>query len=271
MNIHTNYMIMKPMQFPWLFVSPLDTKGLEFHLAPDLSICIEGIISGDQDFMISHIIMGVEQIEVNEIQAEQMFLTEFLPNKSKERISKAFKNEGISCFFSIKQMEYLQTLFTEKNFMSYSVSVTYRDKKVDDIALLPPKEFNLVSAAFDELDVHWSVSHKENKKEFVERYADGYEKKVAKLEDHSRKDLWGKIKNKNMMKRIGTSIGAIVLGIGGFIARSRLSSSGGAGGIIAGLILGTAGVILEMYGRQEAENTLRQLKVADRAERVAFN
>lgn len=266
-----NYTIMKPIQMPWLFVSPLDNKGLEYHLTPDLSICIEGIISGEQEFVISHVVMGIEQIEVNEIQAEQMFMTEFLPNKSKERISKAFKNEGISCFFSIKQMEYLQNLFTERNFMSYNVSVTYKDKKVEDVAMLPPKEFSLVSSAFDELDVHFNVSHKENKKEFVERYAQGYEKKVAKLEDHSRKNLWEKVKNKNMMKRIGTSLGAIVLGVGGMIARSKLSSGGGIGGMIAGLIFGTAGIVLELYGRQEAEITLRQLKVADRAERMAFN
>lgn len=270
MSVDIRYLIMRPIQLPWLFVSPLDTKGLEYHLTPDLSICMEGIVSGEQEFIISHIMMGVEGMEVDAIQADHIFNNEFLPAKSKERTAKAFRNEGVSCFFTIKQMDYLQKLFSERNFMSYTVTVKYKEKKVEEIEMLPPKEFKMISQVFEELDVQFTAPYKTNKGTFEERYEKGYEKKIAMHEEKVKKSLWDKVKEKSVMKRIGTSVGAIALGIGGMLARSKLSAIGGVGGTIAALALGTAGVLLELYGRAEAQDTLVKLKVADRTERMAF-
>lgn len=271
MSVDMKYMIMRPIQLPWLFVSPLDTRGLEYHLTPDLSICMEGIISGEQEFIISHVMMGIEGIEVNEIVANQMFINEFLPGKSKERLVRAFKNDGVSCFFTIKQMEYLQKLFEERNFMSYNVTVMYKDKRVEEIEMLPPKEFKLVSDVFADLDVQFSCSYKTNKEAFEGRYNEGYEKKIASTETKNKATLWEKVKDKNVLKRIGTSVGAIALGIGGMLVRSKLASLGGVGGTIAALVLGTAGVVLELYGRSEAQDTLVKLKFEQKTERMAFN
>lgn len=270
MDLTMGHVIMKPIQLPWMYVSPSGLKGLDYHLAPDLFIRLEGIISGEQEFVIGHVVLGIEGVEVDEITAEHVFTTEYLPNKSKERITKAFKDEQNSCFFTTKQMEQLQKLFEGRNFMAYNVSVYYQDKKIDDIPTLPPAQFKLISQAFDDLDVFSKQSYKDNKQAHEETYEKCYKVKTAELEDKQKKGLWEKVKQKNLRKRIGIAFGLVASGVGAVIAQRMLVERGGAISLIAALIVGTAGVFAEMYGRNEAGNTLRQLQFEGKAERMAF-
>lgn len=270
MEVISNYFIMKPFQLPWMYVSPADSKGLEYHLSPDLSIRLDGIISGDLELVIGHIVLAVEGIEANELDAESIFLNEFFPAKSKERIFKSFKDGQSSCFFNSRQMEYLQKLFTEKNFMSYNVTVFYKDKKVEMIEALPPKEFKMVMEVFNELQVQGAVDFKLSREEIEERYEKSYEKKVASLEEKTKKSLWEKVRNKDIRWQLLKSIGSIAIGIGGLIARNILAQRGDVLSSIVAVILGTLGILVELYGRQEAQNTLYSLRIGDRPERMVF-
>jgi hypothetical protein len=270
MNLNSGYMVMRPIQLPWMYATPSGLKGLDYHLSPDLFIRMEGILTGDKEFNISHIILALEGVEVNELQAEHIFLNEYLPAKSKERIAKAFKDEQVSCFFTVKHMEYLQKLFESQNFMSYDISVYYKDRKVEDIPTLPPKEFKLISQVFDDLDVLQKLSHKENRKEIEEKYEECYREKIAATEDQVKKNLWKQIQHTDLKKHIGKAVGSVAFGIAAVILQQMLTSRGGIISITAAFVVGTLGVFMELYGRNEAQNTLRQLQFEGRAERMAF-
>lgn len=270
MDLNLGYSIMKPIQLPWMYVSPSGLRGLDFHLSPDLFVRLEGIITGDKEFVTGHIVLGIEGVEVDEIQAEHIFMNEYFPNKSKERIARAFKSEQNSCFFTTKQMEHLQKLFETNNFMACNVSVYYKDHKVEDVPSLPPAQFKLVSQAFDNLDVFQKMSHKENKQVLNEKFDANYQAKTAELEDKTKKNLWEKVKHKNLRKRIGMAAGSVAVGITALIAQRKLVERGGAISLIAALIIGTVGVFVELYGRNEVSSTLKQLQFEGKAERMAF-
>lgn len=268
--LNQGYAIMKPIQLPWMFVSPSGLKGLDFHLAPDLFIRLEGIISGEQEFIVGHFVLQVEGFEVDELTAEQIFMNEYLPAKSKERINKAFKDGQNSCFFTMKQMEQLQVLFGAKNFMSYDVSVYYKDRKVEDVPSLPPDEFKKISKAFSELDVFGKDSWKETQQEREEKYDQVYMQKTAELEDKQKKSLWEKVKGKGMRKRAGFAFGTIVAGALAFVAQRKLADRGGILAMVGSVIVGSAAVILELYGSNEAGNVIKQLQYEGKSERMAF-
>lgn len=268
--MHLGYFIMKPIQLPWMYVSPAGMRGLDYHLSPDVYIRLEGIITGDQEFNIGHTVLGIEGLEVNELQAESIFVNEYLPAKSKERVIRAFKDEQSSCFFTTRQMEHLQALFEQHNFMSYSVTVYYRDRKVEDIPSLPRKEYKLVSQAFDDLNVAKQMDYKENREESEQRYEESY-KKTAELEEMQiKKSLWAKVRNKGIKKKISMAIGSVAIGVTAVIAQHKLTERGGAISLIAALLIGTAGVFMELYGRNEANQLMRQLQFEGRTERMAF-
>jgi hypothetical protein len=259
MNIILNHVIMESIQLPWIHVSPIDAKGLEYHLTPDLSIHLNGILSGDLDFLISHIILDIEGLQINELQAEPIFLNEFLPAKSKERVAKSLKDSETSCFFTTKQMEYLHKLFEERNFMSCDVSVYYQGRRIDDIAELPSKEFKLAIDAFEELNVMAVLNYKKQKGKLKDAYAANFRKKVAAQEDRTTKTLWDRVKHKNMRKKIGLAFGAMISGAFGMIVKSNLATKKGIGFSAVGLVLGTLGIVIEMYGKNQAQQIVQQL------------
>jgi hypothetical protein len=188
---------MKPLQLPWMYVSPSGSRGLDYHLSPDLFIRMEGIIAGNMEFVVSHVVLGLEGIEVDAIQAEHIFKSEFLPAKSKERVIKAFKDEQSSCFFQTRHMEWLQKHFDENNFISTDVTVYYKDKKIEDVASLPAKEFKLAYHALDDLGAVQIMPLKENREELTQKYEERYQEKVAELEEKTKKSLWEKVKAPN--------------------------------------------------------------------------
>lgn len=271
MELNLSYGIMRPIQLPWMYVSPSGLKGLDLHLTPDVFVRLEGIISGEQEFVIGHFILSaVEKMEVDELTAEHIWMSEYFPAKSKERIAKAFKDEQNSCFFTMKQMEALQELFSTRNFMAYDVTVFYKDQKIEDIASLPEKEFKSVSKAFDELDVFRKDSWKDNKVEYEAKREQVYHEKTAELEQKQKKGLWEKVRGKGFRKRVGIAFCSAIIGVAGFIAQRKLAERGGPISLIAAMVVGTIGVFAELYGRHEANETLKKLQYEGRAERVAF-
>lgn len=266
-----NYSIKQPMQLPWMFTSPSGLKGIEYHLSPSLSIQFDDIISGDMEFVISHVILGLEKMEVNELQAEEIFKIEYLPAKSKERVVKSLSDKEVSCFFTARQMEHLQKMFEERNFMSLNVSVLYKGKKVDHIAYLPPTEFELVYKAFEEFDVVAEHSHKKNRDKDTETYHETFknQKKVASLEDRSPTKLWDRVKEPKVSKRIAKAVGSVAIGVISIFAQRRLANIGGFWSALSALVIGTIGVFSELYGRQEAQSTLHTLRV-DKNDRGVF-
>lgn len=265
-----DYMIMEPFKLPWMYVSPLDKSGLEYHLSPRLSIHLEGIISGDMEFVVSHQIMALGEKELNALEAEHLFMSEIFPSKSKERVAKSFKDGNVSCFFTTNHMEYLDKLFSERNFMCSRISVYYNDRKIQDVAQLPPEEFKLISSTFEELNVCWSLPHKTNKKEFEEKYDQALKESVAEEERSNKKGLWNQVKAKGMKKKLLISLGSVALSVGGFVARTKLSKQEGTIPALLAVLIGTASVLLELHGRQETQSHLRSLKFGGN-ERMGFN
>lgn len=270
MDLKTGYSIMRPIQLPWMFVSPSGLSGLDYHLSPDVFIRFEGIISNEKEFKIAHAILEIEKIEVSELEAEEIFESQYLPAKSKERVSKSLKNQQTSCFFTARQMEALSQFFEARKHMVLDVSVYYKDRKVDEIATLPNDEFHLVSKAFDELDVFWKDSHRQNKEAYETMRAEVYKEKTAELEIGQKKKLWDRVKNKGVRKRIATAVATVAGGIASLIIQRALVQRGGATALAGAFIFGTIGVFVELYGRNEANDTLRMLQF-DGKERMGFN
>lgn len=271
MDLNLGYSIMKPLQLPWMFVSPSGFKGLDFHLAPDLFIRMEGIISGDLEFAIGEAVFQIEKIEVDQMAGEHLFMSEYFPGKSKERIARAFKSGESSCFFTSRQMEELQKLFNTRNFIAYDVSVYYQDRKVDDVASLPHHEFGLIAKAFENLDVRQNLSWKENKEILCEAYEENFKEKTAELEDKQKKSLWQKVKGKGLKKRIGIAFGVIFVGSGAIALQRWLAMSiGGPWGLLGAAVAGTIGMLLEVYGSSELGSIIKQLHFEGRTERMAF-
>lgn len=268
MHIDINYHIMKPLQLPWMNVTPADLKGLDYHITKDLHLKLNGIISGDQEFVISHVLLALEEVEVNELEAEHIFTSEILPAKSQERITKSLKDQQFSCFFNQKQMDYLHKLFEEKNFMCSDVTVWYKGRKVDDIAQLPEKEHQLTLDIFEELEVIGGFDHKVNKEDFLSHYQEARKEKVAEMDETIRKSKWDRVTNKDFRKKAGKAFVSAFVGIGCMVLRTRLSMKGGIWTGALAIIAGIVGIGLEFHSREEMHHLLKILKSHDKTERV---
>lgn len=260
MELKFDFHIIKPIQLPWEMVSPTELGGLEYHLSPELSMQMNGIVTGDQVFHVGEQLIYMGQQEVTGFQIEEVFLNEIMPNKSQERIKKSFREGRSTCFFTSRQMDYFQQLFTERNFMSNDVSVYYKGHRVDDIIQLPSKEYKMIIAAFEELDVKWCLGER-SREETNEKFEESIKENAGKLGDNSKQNAKEKLKDKRFLKRLAIGIGAIMIGIGALIGRKKLSDGKGTGVAIAAVLVGTVGVIMEAFGRQELQNCMRNFRM----------
>jgi hypothetical protein len=258
MEIKFDFYIIKPIQLPWEFVSPTELGGLEYHLSPELSVQINGMVTGDTTFHVGEQMIFMDQQEVTGFQIEEVFLNEIMPNKSQERIIKAFREGRSSCFFTSRQMAFFQQLFTERNFMSNEVSVYYKGIKVKDVTQLPIKEYKMIIAAFEELDVKWCLDEI-SKEQVNEKVEQSIKDNAGRLGDSVRQNTKEKLKNKQFLKRLAVGMGAVVVGIGGLIGRKKLSEGKGAWTVVAAVLVGVTGVIMELFGRQELQSCMRIL------------
>lgn len=260
MNLSMNYHINKPLQLKWMYISPTEDKGLEYHLSPDLSLHIEGIFSGDYIFDIGHIILALEQVEANELQADEIFYKEFLPGKSKERVAKAYKDGETSCFFTTRHMEYLQNLFESKNFIASHVALYYKGRKVDDPVELPSKEFQVAMDAFEELEVKWEVDEKASRQEVEEAREQAIKKNAGKLEEKKSRNMWEKIKTKKMLRRLGMAIGSSAIAVTGLLYKKHLMEKPGIGSALVAIAIGVVSLLAESYVKQEINNYVMILR-----------
>lgn len=260
MSFSKEYMIIEPFNLPWAHVSPANEQGLEYHLSPHLSILIDGIVSGEDKFLISHFLLQLDNIETNELEGEHIFRTEMLPAKSKERIKRAFDDDETTCFFSTRQMENLQKLFESKNFMSYEVKVVYGGTVVDDVVELPKSAFDLVIEAFEELHVQGTFDFKKHKEDLEEDYRKALETKVSSIEEKSQGNLWSRMKKKGLRKKLAMAMGCLTIGVAGFIGR-RMIEPGGMRNTAFSVILGVIGIAAEMYGRNMMEDVIGEVSI----------
>jgi F0F1-type ATP synthase assembly protein I len=261
MSFNKNYIIPTPFNLVWSQVSGTESYGLEYHLTADLSIRMEELFSGNDEFPLGQYVInddlrGTEK--VNQIQIDNLWRTEFMPAKTSERIQRFFREGNITCFFSERHMKRLEEKWTNGGYTSGKVSVIFQGKIVNEIIELPPKEFKLIMDAFDELNVQATIDYRNSKQEMEEDYREAYEKKIAKREKYAQKNMFDKLREKHVQKKAAFSIGAIVLGISGYIAKRFLSTKG-PWGIAASIVLGTIGVICEVYGQTELNNVTNSL------------
>lgn len=260
MELKFNFHIIKPIQLPWEFVSPIETGGLEYHLSPELSITFDGLVTGDQAFHCGHQLIA-QDMEVNEFDAEEIFQNEILPNKSFERIKRCFKEGRNTCFFTSRQMAQLNELFEKRNFMSYEVGVYYRGKKVEDIVHLPAKEYKLIMGVFDELEVKMSIDGKLSQEEMNEVYEKSIKENAGRLGDQLKQDVKEKLKDKRFLKRLAVGFGSVIVGIGALIGRKKLSEGDGVGVAVAAVLVGAVGIVIEIFGRQELRACMRNIRM----------
>ena len=266
MEFNDYFFTMKPIQLPWAKVSPANAQGLDYHLSPNLTLRIEGIFSGDQEFFISEVLLRLENMSAEEdgvidaLMEEQIFQREIMPNKTQGRISRHFKEPDISVFFTAKQMAALEDMFNNNRFIAQTITVLLNGNKVNDIYELGPQDFRLVLDAFDDLEIDMKISHKESKEEFMEAYNENFEKKVAAKEDKERTTFWEKISRKGDRKRIIKTVLVSMAAVGCWIAKKALASQGWKGKLCA-VPIGVLGVILDMYSQTEMLGFLRGIQI----------
>lgn len=270
MKINKQYVILEPLQLPWLYVTPTSDNGLEYHLSTKLSVRINGIVSGEDAFVTSHMLAAIDGLEVSELEAEQQYEVEIMPGVTRERVAKTFKTGESSAFFTTRQMEALQQLFESKNYISHDVSVHYDGRRVDDVVELPAKEFDLIKHAFADLHVMATIDYKTSKEEIEEAYEKSIKQNAGKLGDESKKNIWERVTSKGVRKRIGVALGSLLVGVGGLVARQKVQTKQGLAPTLVSIACGLAGIVLEMYGRNELQKIMRLLAVNKR-EKVVFN
>jgi hypothetical protein len=220
---------------------------------------LDGLVTGDQVFHCGHQLIR-QEMEVSEFDAEELFQNEMMPNKSSERIKRSFKDGRHSCFFNSRQMADLNELFEKRNFMSNEVAVYYKGRKVDMVEELPGKEYKMVIAVFDELDVKRCLDEN-SKAKTSEIYEESIKENAGKLGDNFRQNTKEKLKDKHFQKRIAIGFGAVIVGIGAWIGRKKLSEGDGIGVTIAAVLVGAIGVAMEIFGRQELKSCMRNIKM----------
>jgi F0F1-type ATP synthase assembly protein I len=256
-----NYIIPTPFKLDWAYVSPSDNNGFDYHLSPDLTVRIEGLFSGRVEFIVPQHILAADGIKVAAIEAEHIWKTDYMPGKTNERIQRFFKEGNMTCFFTKAHIDWLVEAFDnndEHAYTSSNVSVLYKGRAVDDIVELPPAEFKMVMEVFDELNVQATIDFRASRETMEEDYQKAYEKKTAERERHSQQSAFDKLKNKGMRKRIAIAIGASVLGVCGHIFRRRLAGAG-PWGIAAAILVGTLGIVFDVYGKQELTSVLQSI------------
>ena len=266
MEFIQNFFTLKPLHFHWIEVSPADERGLDYHLSPNLCLRIEEIFSGSQEFSISEILVSLEdQVQsdnpaINRMQEEHIFMREMMPNKTQARITRHFRDPDISIFFNNKQMDYLEELFENHNFIAKRITVMLNGHRVDDIIELGPSDFKLVMEMFEELEVQGGIDYVENKKEFMDAYNDYFREKVAKHSESQREGFWAKMKRKDERKKILKTSLFITLGVACWVGKRVLLSCGWPGKLCA-IPLGAVGVVFDMHGQAEAMGLLRSVKI----------
>lgn len=268
MEFFHSYFTMQPLELDWMKVSPAaEGGGIEYHLTPDLFLRIEDIVSGNNNFIISEFIMdleagkGKEGEVANRMADEATFAREYLANKSQARVTRSFEDPDISAFFRRDHIDILEVQFQNNQYFAGSITVFYRNQKVDDVLELGKDDFRIVTRLFDDLGVQGSVDFRKNKEEFEQKYDEALKEKVASRESEVKKSVWNRLTKKESRKQTITALATTAIGVAGWVAKRALMSMFGIWGKLAAVVVGTVGICLEAYGRNELGEIVRGLKV----------
>lgn len=201
-----NFAIVEPFGLDWKYVMPHDYETLEYCVTPTVSVLFHKITNGKNPFHIGSFIM-------EDASRRAQFNNEIMPQRSQERIERAFKDEEISVFFALEDAKALDVLFKEEGFICRRLEVREHGRPVD-ILNLDEADFNKVVMLFGEwkvmattdFDKQWE-NITEEAAEIREEIAKGMRQKQAARDEKAMG-----VTKKTLIQRSALATGLIALG-----------------------------------------------------------
>lgn len=252
-----NYTIMVPFSLDWRLVAPRDYETLEYFVTPELSFVFQMITNGRSPFEIGSYFVHIEK----KVATREQFMTEIMPQRSKERIREAFRNPEISAFFSLEDALKLKQTFEQEGFICRKVEIMYNGQKAV-LHELPPDDFQLMIQ--ESARLHMMIPFDlEFDGVILENMYSEIEAKVTKriMREQADKEAGRRGMTKKRLTLRGI-IGAALLTVStvSFAFSRRLFSKGGRVGIIGGAACGLVSIVSGILGKQFAEETLDYIR-----------
>lgn len=213
---------------------------MEYFLTPDLSIGVDRMSNGKNDFAIG--------AYLTESMNKAIFETEHLVKRSAERVKSSFDKEDISVYFTPAEAKDMEALFEEERFIARKI-VVYKGGREIDIFELDEEEFSKVMEAFVTLGVQQSIDFQNEKESFENLRSDMYDGAFKKAREAfaSRMKKRDRVTKKDLYRQGG--IGTAIVIAGGLLRNAgKVVAKKGFLGMIAGAICNLASVVCGMVG-----------------------
>jgi hypothetical protein len=207
----TEFAVITPFSLNWKFVVPHDYERLEYFVTPRVSLLFHEITNGKQDFVIGSFL-------INESNKDK-FMNEILPQRSNQRIQKAFEDENVSAFLNREDAEICEQLFRNEGFFCHRLSILLDGTPVD-LRTLPADEFYETIETLSALKVVSVMDFEENATEIADMVTETrklIEEGIRKEESRKRSEKKGFTKRvANIRGALGTAsmVASVACGIG---------------------------------------------------------
>lgn len=242
-----HYALLEPFALNWKYVAPKSFTELEVFLNPGLSIVIDRISSGKNDFAIG--------AYLTESKNKKLFADEFLVRRSIERINRTFAIDEVSAFFTPAEADELKALFEEERFIAKDIKV-YKEGEEVDIFKLDEDDFSDVMTMFVDMGVRQTLEFGEQGEMFETLRTDMYEQAYEKAKKaYAAKSPKGKTTRKTLYKKVAVGIGGVFAGAVLKQVSKKLMTKG-IWGIAAGALINVTSLIVGLIGVRAVDSNI---------------
>lgn len=243
-----HYSILQPFNLNWKFTAPKSFTELEYFLTPSLSIGIDRMSNGKNDFAVGAYLTGGMN--------RTLFTNEHLVKRSDERTKNAFDKEDVSVYFTPAEAKDIEALFTEERFIARQIKI-YKNGNPRDLFALDEDDFSKVMEAFVELGIQQSIDFKTEKESFEDLRGDMYQEAYKKARESFSNQMKKRerVTKKELYKQVGIGSGCVI--VGGLLKNAnRVLRTKGFFGFVAGAVCNLASVVVGMIGMRHVDGAV---------------
>lgn len=235
-----HYSILQPLKLNWKYTAPRSFTEMELFITPTLSLGIERMSNGKNDFSIgAYLTGGMDRGAFDNI---------YLVKRSTERVQAAFNKEEVSVFFTPTEAQEMEKLFEDERFIARQVRVM-KNGQTADLFALDEEDFERVMTTFTEMGVQQSIDFQTEREAFTNLRTDMYEAafKEAKTAFFQRNKLQERVTKKELYIQGGMG-GALIIGGALLKKAGKILMTKGFFGALAGGLCYLASTICGIVG-----------------------